>query len=48
MASNRALKSPTPKPRERWRSMISKKNVGRVLDAAGEYLEEVAGLLFQR
>jgi len=29
MASKRALKLPTPKPREPWRSMISKKNVGR-------------------
>ena len=29
IASNSALKLPTPKPREPWRSMISKKNVGR-------------------
>jgi hypothetical protein len=29
MASNSALKLPTPKPREPCRSMISKKNVGR-------------------
>ena len=28
IASNSALKLPTPKPREPWRSMISKKNVG--------------------
>jgi hypothetical protein len=28
------LKLPTPKPREPWRSMISKKNVGPVLDRA--------------
>ncbi len=29
IASKSALKLPTPKPREPWRSMISKKNVGR-------------------
>ncbi len=29
IASNSALKLPTPKPRDPWRSMISKKNVGR-------------------
>ena len=29
IASNSALKLPTPKPREPWRSMISKKKVGR-------------------
>ncbi len=29
MASNRALKLPSPKPRAPWRSMISKKTVGR-------------------
>jgi hypothetical protein len=29
IASNRALKLPFPKPIEPWRSMISKKTVGR-------------------
>jgi hypothetical protein len=29
IASNSALKLPTPKPREPWPSMISKKNVAR-------------------
>jgi hypothetical protein len=29
IASNRALKLPSPKPRAPWRSMISKNSVGR-------------------
>ena len=42
IASNSALKLPSPKPRAPWRSMISKNTVGPVADRLGEDLQQVA------
>ena len=45
IASNRALKLPSPKPCAPWRSITSKKSVGRSLRVPGEDLQQVAVLV---